>query len=78
MKLHMSGYISFIFDLIKRLRQKPSRGVCSERLTKLAATAGPHTPNQKIILTGILEISGRNPGVGLDLTICIFRLKGID
>ena len=33
------------------------------------------TLSQKIILTGIFEINGRNPGVGLELMICIFKLK---
>ena len=48
---------------------------------KLAATAGPPTPGQKIlagiILPGIFEISGQNLGLGPELMICIFRLKRI-
>ena len=41
--------------------------------TKIATTAGPPTPRQqKIILAVIFETSDRNPGVGLELMICIF------
>ena len=37
--LHLPGYISFIFILIKRLHQIPRGGGCSWGSTKLAANA---------------------------------------
>ena len=37
--LHLPGYISFIFNLIKRLHQIPRGGGCSWGSTKLAANA---------------------------------------
>ena len=33
--LYLSGYISFIFTLIKKLHQKPTRGDCSNRSPKI-------------------------------------------
>ena len=55
--------------LNKRLHQKPSRGACSKRTTKLAATADLLIPSEKITLAGILAISAQNPGVGLETMI---------
>ena len=55
--------------LNKRLHQKPSRGGCSKRSTKLAATADLLIPSKKITLAGIFAISAQNPGVGLETMI---------
>ena len=75
--LHLSRYITFVFNLIKRLHQKPSRGGCSYKLANKAANANLPTPNQIIYFCRDFEISGRNRGVGLTMMICIFRLKSV-
>lgn len=65
---HLSGYISSIAYMIKKLHQK------TNNLQLLA-----HLHQAKIIiLAGIFEKSSRNPKEGLELIICILWLKLTD
>ena len=74
--LHLSGYISFIFNLIKRLHQKPTNVVVAKgQPNKLQLMACLHQA-KKIILARTFKINDQNPGVAaLELMICIFKLK---
>ena len=76
--LHLSRCMSSSFNLIKKLHQKPSRGVVAkDRSNKLELLAYLHQA-KNFILAGIFERSSQNPGVGLELMISIFNLKWID
>lgn len=66
---HLFENIIFNLNLFQRLHQQLSRCCCSERSTKLAATADLLIPSEKITLAGIFAISAQNPGVGLETMI---------
>ena len=74
MRLHLCRYISFRLNLTKKLHQKPSRSGCPKEKLKVDQTSCKFWPaytNQaeNFLLAGIFKISGRNPGVGLQLII---------
>ena len=58
MYIHLSGYISFVLNLIKIKRLHQNLSYLQPNKTKLSATAGPPVPSQKLYFGRDIWVKG--------------------
>ena len=74
MDRHLSGYTFLIFNL-KDYTENQAEMVAAKGLPNLLQLVAHLHQAKKTILAALFEVSGPNPGAGLELMICILKLK---